>query len=329
MTKENQRTASGSVLSCLFQSEPSSRKQEGDDQESIVSIELPPHGVGMRLDQFLAQHLPQVSRTSIQKIIELGSVYVNGDPQKKRYILSKGDQVVVDFPMPEPWELKPEPIPLQIIYEDAYFLAVNKQPGLVVHPAPGNWNGTFVQGLLHYLGSIEHSDPIRPGIIHRLDKDTSGVLLAAKTGHIHRMIANQFAERSVEKRYLAIVKGKIEKSLFIDAPLQRDLSDRRKMVVRATGKVAQTELLPLEVLGGCTLVELRLITGRTHQIRAHLKHVGYPLLGDSLYGVLHPNACRQMLHCCKISFSHPETKEQVTIEAPIPDDMAFLLNEFR
>lgn len=299
------------------------------DEHDIVTIELPPHGVGMRLDQFLAHYLPQVSRSSVQKIIDLQSVYVNGATQKKRYILCKGDCIVVDFPMPEPWELKPEPIPLNIIYEDDYFLAVNKQPGLVVHPAPGNWHGTFVQGLLHYLGTVEHDDPIRPGIIHRLDKDTSGVMVAAKNSHIHRKIADQFAERSVEKRYLAVVKGRVEKSFLIDAPLQRDLSDRRKMVIRPTGKVAQTEVIPQELLQGHTLIELRLITGRTHQIRAHMKHAGYPLVGDALYGVLHPKACRQMLHCYKMSFSHPVTKEQVTIEATIPDDISSLLNELR
>ncbi len=282
--------------------------------------------VGLRLDKLLTERFaPLYSRTYFQMLIADGLVTVGGEPVKKRMKLNEGDRVEVSFVLTPELDLTPEPFPLEVLYEDDDLIAVNKPPGMVVHPAPGHPNGTFVNALLYHCKEIEKEEGnFRPGIVHRLDKETSGVLVAAKNSEAHRAMVSLFAGREVDKEYLAYTVG-TPKPQTVDGPIGRHPRYRKKMAVIETGKPAVTEIFPIGTFGGVTVVRAHPLTGRTHQIRVHLKEIGAPVLGDSLYGSPSFNqkfrTPRQFLHARKICFAHPKSGNLLTIEAPVPDDM--------
>lgn len=288
----------------------------------------------MRLDQLLHMVYSSSSRTYFQKLIEGGLVSVNGKPVKKSYKPEMDDEVEVQFQLTPEFTVIPENIALNILYEDDHLLIVNKPANMVVHPAHGNWTGTFVNGLLYYCKSLPGQDTMRPGIVHRLDKETSGVLVAAKSVEALSKLSRAFAAREVEKRYVAIVAGR-PKEQRIDAPIGRHPTNRKQMAVLATGgKNAVTYIEPLLASHPkLTLVGVKLETGRTHQIRVHMKHIQCPILGDELYGIESMNRLfrvrRQMLHAESIAFLHPITGKKLLIQAPLPDDMAELIEKMK
>ncbi|MBI5273132.1 MAG: RluA family pseudouridine synthase [Chlamydiia bacterium] len=280
---------------------------------------------GARIDKFLAERFPTHSRTYFQNLIEEGCVLLNGELVKKRIALEEGDEISVCFQaIPGP-SLEPESIPLDILFEDEHLLVINKPPGMVVHPAPGNWSGTFVNALLaHCHGKAPGDDPIRPGIVHRLDKDTSGVLIAAKTLVAHQKLIEQFSMRQVEKLYLAICLGRPANGT-VRAPIGRHPVHRKEMAVLSDGREAISEMHLAAFNEQLSLVLIRPLTGRTHQIRVHLKHIGCPVLGDHVYGnekqnaLLHP--ARQLLHAYRLGITHPVTAEPLKFSAPLPEDL--------
>lgn len=279
---------------------------------------------GVRIDKLLSQKFPAYSRTYFQTLIEQGCVLLNGDLVKKRVCPEEGDEIEICFQAVAAPSLLPEAIPLDILYEDEHILAVNKAPGMVVHPAVGNWSGTFVNALLFHCKDLAPSDdPVRPGIVHRLDKDTSGVLLAAKTLVAHQKLVEQFASRQVEKTYLAIACGRPPNGT-IAAPIGRHPVHRKEMAVLSDGKEAISVIQTLAFNEQLSLVLIRPKTGRTHQIRVHMKHVHCPILGDPLYGSEKVNSAmkpeRLLLHAYRLQFAHPVHGTQVFLSAPIPKD---------
>lgn len=288
---------------------------------------------GQRLDKLLASRFPDLSRAYFQHLIEQELVLVNGNKVKKREKPQTGDEIDIHFSLTPELDILPEPVPLEVLYEDEHLLVVNKPAGMVVHPAPGNWTKTFVNALLYHCSQLpECGDPKRPGIVHRLDKETSGVLLAAKTSSAHRKLVASFAERIIHKEYLAICTGHLTDRL-INLPIGRHPIHRQQMTVLSTGgKEARTYLHPLATFGNLSLVQCVLETGRTHQIRVHLKHIGNPLLGDSVYGNQAANkkfgTARQLLHAHRLFFKHPITNQLLKIEAPLPQDMSSFINKF-
>jgi len=292
----------------------------GDLEALLVSEEME----GTRIDSLLTGAYPDYSRTYFQKLIEQGFVLLNGEPVKKRVAPEEGDEIEVCFQYTHETAAQAENIPLEILYEDEHFLAVNKPAGMVVHPAPGHYSGTFVNGLLFYCQQIGSLDPIRPGIVHRLDKDTSGVLLAAKTSLAHQKLVEKFSAREMEKTYLAFCVGKPHSGL-LSAPIGRHPVHRKEMTVLPDGKEAITDIQILAYNEKISFVLAKPKTGRTHQIRVHLKHAGAPVLGDSVYGSLKANGVfgvqRQLLHAYRIAFKHPITGMPITITAPMPQDL--------
>lgn len=300
--------------------------------------------VNRRLDHFLTCQLPAHSRAYLQQLILAGQILVGGRPTKASYRLRERDHITVTLPPPRPSAVAPEMIPLDVLYEDPHLLVVNKPAGMVMHPSPGNRSGTLVNALLGHcthlsgIGGVE-----RPGIVHRLDKDTSGVLVVAKDDETHRDLTRQFKDRSVRKVYLAIVWGDLQPPEgVIDAAIGRHPVHRQKMSTRArAGREAVTEYRVLQRLGMLTLVELRPRTGRTHQIRVHMAAIGYPLFGDPTYGHSprdfnrSPFAQRvawfrrQALHASTLGFMHPMTREWMEWCAPLPPDMQCLLDALR
>jgi 23S rRNA pseudouridine1911/1915/1917 synthase len=281
-----------------------------------------------RLDKVLASQYPHFSRAYFQYLISEGAVLVNNRVVKKSCIVSSGDEIQVQFILTKELALEPEEIPLDILFEDEHLLAINKPAGLVVHPAAGNWSHTFVNALLFYCKTLEQDNTLRPGIVHRLDKDTSGVLVAAKTRAMHQALTELFAERKVEKRYFALCYGTPTQTL-IDQPIGRHLTKRKEMAVIQSGRPARTHLQVVKSMGHYSLLDIRLETGRTHQIRVHLKHIGHPLVGDAVYAssqdVKRFNAARHMLHAYRLSFIHPITREPLVINAPLADDIAQMI----
>lgn len=277
-----------------------------------------------RIDIFLAKRYKEYSRSYFQELIEKEQVLLNGNPLKKREVPSIGDQILVHFKNRPGPDLSPQAISLDILYEDAHLIAINKPVNMVVHPAPGNWSNTFVNALLNHCSLPETSD-VRPGIVHRLDKETSGVLIAAKTDLAHQKLSELFASRQMQKEYVAIVIGKVV-SQTINLPIKRCPIHRKKMIVCPDeGKEALTEVELLGFNGNLSKLLLKPKTGRTHQIRVHLKHLGNPVLGDKLYGKASINerykADRHYLHAKKLSFTHPITGKLLTLEAPLPKEM--------
>lgn len=280
---------------------------------------------GHRLDQLLAARFKGIySRTYFQKLIEQGLVLVNGKPVKKRFIPVVNDEIEVEFAAESTSEILPENIPLNILYEDDDILVINKPAGFVVHPAPGNWTGTFVNALLyHCSGLMDQKPSVRPGIVHRLDKDTTGVLIAAKNTYSQTRLIESFSKREVEKLYLAIAIGNPGKQM-IHAPIGRHPVHRQKMAITEKGREAISYVETLQIKENLALVQVDIKTGRTHQIRVHLCSVGTPVLGDALYGSKSSNekfrAKRQMLHASKLLISHPRTGERMEFHAPLPED---------
>lgn len=288
---------------------------------------------GERVDKFLAVQLDGLTRSGIQKLITAGSVLVGGKPADKNYKLRSGDVVDVAIPAPEVLDVRPQDIPVDIVYEDDSLLVVNKPKGMVVHPAAGNPDGTLVNALLYHcdgrLSSI--NGVIRPGIVHRIDKQTSGLLMVAKTDKAHNCLAQQIKEHSFTREYQAILTGRLkEKSGTINAPIGRSKYDRKKMcVTQLNSKEAVTHYEVLEEFGQYSLVKFRLETGRTHQIRVHSAYIGHPVLGDDVYGKPFKGLEGQCLHAKKIGFVHPETEEYMEFDSELPQYFTAVLNRLR
>jgi 23S rRNA pseudouridine1911/1915/1917 synthase len=297
-----------------------------------------------RLDAFLARERPQHSRSRWQQLIKDGQVRVNGELRKANHDLKNGDVVTFTVPEPRPVELVAQDIPLDILFEDADLIVLNKPPGLVIHPAPGHDDGTLVNALLHHckdaasgmtsLGGI--GGELRPGIVHRLDRDTSGVMVVAKSERAMKTLAEQFKGRAVKKEYVALVWGRLNPpNGIIKTSIGRSPHDRKKMTARiAGGRDAVSYYETEEAFEGASLVRVRIATGRTHQIRVHMSHIGHPIIGDTVYGRArkHPAADlanRQMLHAEKLSFLHPASGERVQFSAPVPEDFVALLKVLR
>lgn len=338
-------------------------KPAGSAQTESLSITAGASASGLRLDQYLAGQMPEhISRARVKTLIEQGQVLVNGQTCRlPRHKLAEGDLINLSVPVPEDPEPKPESIPLTILHEDTDLIVIDKPAGIVVHPAPGNWSGTLVNALLHHCGdSLQGIGGVRrPGIVHRLDKETSGVMVAAKTQAAHSGLAAQFADHGrsgpLKRAYLALVWGKPDKTeATIDTYLGRDRGSRVKRAVVSAGasdaREAITQYRLVETLSGsedgqihASLVECRLETGRTHQIRVHMAHFGHPLVGDNLYGghfrtkanrlapevgQAIPAFARQALHAAALGFRHPVSGEAMQFEAPLPADFVHLLQIF-
>jgi len=277
-----------------------------------------------RLDVWLAAQLPNLTRSRVAELIRQGHILLNQKTTKPAQPLSVGDTVSVYIPEPQPLQTPtPENIPLDILYEDEHITAINKPPGLIVHPGAGNHHGTLVSALLHHyrnnLSTI--GGVLRPGIVHRLDKDTSGVLLIARTDTAHQALSRCFSTRRVQKHYLAIcASAPRSPSGKWDGPIARHPIDRKKMTIGPTGRPATTLYRILEKTDQATLLHLQILTGRTHQIRVHATHAGCPLLGDPIYGRHHSRAPRTMLHAARIVLAHPIRAKHLDFTAPIPDD---------
>lgn len=292
---------------------------------------IPAENAGMRIDKFLSEQELGITRSGIQKLIDDGAVTVCGKQIGKNYKLRTGDAVSVEIPEPEALDVVPQNIPVNIIYEDDSLLVVNKPKGMVVHPAAGNPDGTLVNALLYHcrgrLSSI--NGVIRPGIVHRIDKNTSGLLMVAKTDAAHNFLAAQIKEHSFTREYQAILTGRLkEKSGRIDAPIGRSRYDRKKMcVTELNSKNAVTHYEVLEEFGQYSLVRFRLETGRTHQIRVHSAYIGHPVLGDDVYGKAYKGLNGQCLHAKKIGFIHPETKAYMEFDSELPEYFTSVLNK--
>ncbi len=290
----------------------------------------------VRVDKFLAGQLPELSRSAAQRLIDEGQVTVNGEPVKASYKVRAGDRVVALLRVEESHHLLPEVIPLDIAYEDQALIVVNKAAGMVVHPAPGHPGGTLVNALLAHCPELAVGGGDRPGIVHRLDRYTSGLILAAKSEKVRRALQRQFKDRQVHKAYLALVEGHLQPAYGrIEAPVGRDPHHRQRMAVLAGGREAITEYHVLEqfahpigpVAGEYSLVEAEPVTGRTHQIRVHLASIGHPVVGDAVYGRRKQRlpVSRQFLHARRLEFKHPLTGERLDLEAPLPEDLAWVL----
>ena len=289
---------------------------------------------GERLDVFLARQQSELSRAHIQKLTAAGDVLVNQEVRKANYKLKLGERVTLRLPEAEATEIEPEDIPLDILYEDADIIVINKARGMVVHPAAGVYHGTLVNALLAHCKDLSGINGlIRPGIVHRLDKDTSGVMVAAKNDKAHLDLAEQIRTKAAHRRYWAIVHGNIkEEEGVIHGAIGRHPVDRKKMaIVPEHGKSATTKFKVLERFGDYTLVECTLLTGRTHQIRVHMTHIGHPLVGDPKYGVRKsPFAIQgQALHSISLTLTHPQTGEVMEFTAPVPEDMEKILRALR
>lgn len=290
--------------------------------------------INKRIDVFLAKNLESFSRSYIQDLIKKGKATIGGKSIKANYRLRNGDNVVLNIPKPEPLEILPENIPLDILYEDNDVILVNKPKGMVVHPAAGHYSGTLVNALLYHckdnLSGI--NGVLRPGIVHRIDMDTTGVIIACKNDNAHQNIAKQLAEHSITRRYVAIVNGNLkEDEGVVDAPIARAKNDRKKMAVDKDGKTAVTHYKVLERLKNYTYIECVLETGRTHQIRVHMSYINHPLIGDEIYSGKKESMKLQgqCLHAMVLGFIHPTTNEYMEFKAPIPEYFNEILKKFK
>jgi len=288
-----------------------------------------------RLDKYIANRMSDLSRSRVQQLIENADILVNGGAKRASYSLAAGDLISVHVPREEPDLPTPEDIPLDVVFEDEDLLVINKQAGLVVHPAPGHPSGTVVNALLAHRPDIAAADidPQRPGIVHRLDKDTSGLLVVAANWATQRALQAQFKAREVEKAYLALLHGHLTPNhAAIEAPIGRDPHNRKRMsVLQEGGRYARTEYKVQEYLEDFTLVEATLITGRTHQLRVHFASIGYPIVGDEKYGRRREEieAPRQLLHAQRLTLTHPRTGERLTFHAELPADFFRILRSLR
>lgn len=308
---------------------------EGETFMSQISLQADETYIDERLDKFLSAMLPDQSRSYLQKIIKDGNVLVNGEPKKSSYRLEDGDEVTADLPELKSPDIEPENIPLDILYEDDSILMVNKPKGMVVHPSAGHYTGTLVNAVLwHCQGQLSGINGVsRPGIVHRIDKDTTGVLVVCKNDAAHNAVAAQLKEHSITRKYRAIVHGVIkEDEGTVDAPIGRHPTERKKMASGVkNGKRAVTHYRVLERFQGYTYVECQLETGRTHQIRVHMASIHHPLLGDTVYGPAKDSHHLegQTLHAMVLGLIHPVTGEYLEVEAPLPEYFENLLKKFR
>lgn len=305
-------------------------------ENEIYTLLVSEEEKGSRLDALVAKSIEDISRARAQKLLDEGCLTVNGAVKKANYRLRAGEEIRLEIPAAVSAEALPEDIPLDILYEDGDVIVINKARGMAVHPSPGIYSGTLVNALLYHcrdlsgIGGVE-----RPGIVHRLDKDTSGVMVAAKNDLAHAVLSKQIGEKLAKRIYIAIVCGSInEEAGVIKGAIGRSEKDRQKMAVRADGKPAVTHFRVIERIGGYTLVECRLETGRTHQIRVHLAHIGYPVFGDPKYGSRRKTPFDgivdgQALHSRQMTFVHPATGEEMTFSAPLPKDMESLIAAIR
>ncbi|MBM7855131.1 23S rRNA pseudouridine1911/1915/1917 synthase [Desulfohalotomaculum tongense] len=298
----------------------------------IHSFQVTKDDAGMRLDKFLAREIDDLTRSYIQKLLHENMARVNGKKVKASYKLQPGDNVELEQPDPVELSVEPENIPLDIYYEDEDIIIVNKPQGMVVHPADGNYSGTLVNALLYHCRDLSGINGVlRPGIVHRIDKDTSGLLMVAKNDAAHLDLARQLKEHSVTRRYLALVHGNIKvDSAVIDAPIGRDPRDRQKMAVTdKNSKPAVTHFTVKERFGRYSLVECRLETGRTHQIRVHMAYIKHPVVGDAKYGgqTREFKLAGQLLHAAVLGFKHPGSGEYMCFEAPLPRHFQAVLNK--
>ena len=299
---------------------------------TVVTITIEQEVAGERLDKALAVLQEGWSRSQVGTWLTDGRIKVNGADVKAKYKVKVGDVIEVDVPEVEGLEIVAEDLDLEIVYEDADVLVVNKPRGMVVHPAPGHTTGTLVNGLMHHCKDLSGINGVaRPGIVHRIDKDTSGLLMVAKNDVAHEGLVNQLVDKSVTRKYTALVHGHIAHDKgTIDAPIGRDQKDRQKQAIVDNGKHAVTHFQVIERFGNFTLIECRLETGRTHQIRVHMNYIGFPLAGDPKYGpkktIDFPG---QVLHAGVLGFKHPVTGEYLEFSAPLPEDFENLLTELR
>ena len=300
-----------------------------------------PEDAGRRLDQFLTARFPQLSRSQVQRLIREGQVRINSGRAKPGLVVEPGLRVDVDVPAPSPSSAVPEPLPLTILHDDQDIVVIDKPAGMVVHPAAGHARGTLVNALLHHvkgLSGIGGAD--RPGIVHRLDRGTSGVMVIAKHDIAHRELARQFHDREVGKEYLALVWGRVSTGLRLEDPIGRDRRHRQKMSSRTSrGRSASTHIVDVEALPGASFIRVVIATGRTHQIRVHLSEHGHPVVGDALYGGVKRNVRgplavastldRPFLHAARLTFTHPGSGTRLTVESPLPSDLAAVLHRLR
>lgn len=302
---------------------------------SLIHLDADENWMDERIDKFLSAQLPEQSRSYLQKIIKEGSVLVNGSPVKASYRMEDQDEVTIDLPELKEPEIEAENIPLDILYEDDDILVVNKPKGMVVHPAPGHYSHTLVNAVLYHCGENLSgiNGVIRPGIVHRIDMNTTGSLLICKNDKAHQILAEQLKEHSITRKYHAIVHGNLKEDTgTVNAPIGRHPTDRKKMSTKApNGRHAVTHYRVLERFGNFTYIECQLETGRTHQIRVHMSSIGHPILGDEIYG---PAKCPyklqgQTLHAKILGITHPSTGEYIEFDAPLPDYFKDLLNKLR
>jgi 23S rRNA pseudouridine1911/1915/1917 synthase len=288
---------------------------------------------GERLDSFVAEMLESLSRSSVKLLNDQDKIKVNGKSVKASYRVHEGDEIVVVIPEPHSIDIKPQNLPLKILYQDEDIVVLDKAKGMVVHPAHGNWDNTLVNALMFHVRNLSGiNGELRPGIVHRLDKDTSGVMMAAKNDAAHRSLAEQIRVHSINREYIALVHGNIKENLgSIDAPIGRSQADRKKMSVTADGRPAVSNYEVIERFGAYTLVKVKLLTGRTHQIRVHFAYIQHPVVGDAVYGSgkKHFNLTSQALHAYLLGFIHPRSGEYMEFTCPLPEYFERILAELR
>jgi 23S rRNA pseudouridine1911/1915/1917 synthase len=286
-------------------------------------IEIVSDADGVRLDKYVADKISDLSRVRVNELIGSGVIKVNGRIEKPSYKVKTGDRIEADVPPPPPTGLAAEDIPLEVIYEDKDLAVINKPAGLTTHPAPGHPNGTLLNALLARYPELAEGEGDRPGIVHRLDKETSGLMVAARSRKAQAVLSEQFKERQVTKAYLVLVQGRVEpKTGIIEAAIGRHPVNRKKMAVTEAGREARSQYKVIQYYKGYTLLEVRIFTGRTHQIRVHLAAIGFPVVGDATYGAASEFFKRQFVHSHKLSFRQPETGETLSFVSGLPPDLA-------
>ncbi len=286
-------------------------------------IDLISEAIGLRLDKYVAEKTPELSRVQVRELIDGGLLKVNGKVVKPSYLIKIGDRIEAEVPPPPPNGHAAENIPLTVIYEDKDLAVIDKPPGLTTHPAPGHPDGTLLNALLARYPELAEEGGERPGIVHRLDKETSGLMVVARSRAMQAALSDQFKERQVTKAYLVLVKGKLEpKTGIIEAAIGRNPADRKKMAVSEAGREAKSQYRVIQYFKGYTFLEVQIFTGRTHQIRVHLAAIGFPVIGDETYGVMSDLVPRQFVHSHRLSFKQPNTGEMLSFTSELPADLA-------
>lgn len=307
-------------------------REQLDSDDGIVVLRPTKEDIGMRLDRYVAEHVPDFSRSTIQTLIEEAHILVDGQQRKAKFRMTPGEVVTVEVPPPVDDEIQPDKIPLDIVYEDSDLIVIDKPAGMVVHPAPGHPRGTLANALIAHAPEIAVGGSHRPGIVHRLDKDTSGLIVAAKNDKGRLSLVSQWAEQRVKKTYLALASGVIdEDQATIDAPIGRDPKHRQRMAVIRSGRPAITHFTVVERFADATLLEVAIETGRTHQIRVHLAFIGHPVVGDGVYGRALsgiPELSRQFLHASGLEFNLPGG-DRVAFSSPLPEELESTLEALR